>query len=352
MNNTTKQTQKSGDNSVNVQINHYGVSLSDTQKLVKQEVESHINIILKDNFIKLREEALACANNRANELTQMFFDKLLKMPHEIFTQVLERLKAPAVQMSILDAQKGYIKSGQRDKLEILSSLLKDKVTENSETLKTYLIDDALVVVPKLTKRHIDFLTTLLSIAISVNKVSNFESLKTIVLDKIISLCNNIQIGDNDLKYLSQLSCVEIKQMETRWELYKILLSNYQGLFAAGLEDKDLNWPLLNKIKPGIVMPCLNNPQKKQISALNDIVLEKQLSQCNLSVEERTQIQTYFNKTLSKNEIITKLKEIIPNIEDISSKLDKYNHIFLTPLGTLIALADYKEKFNEPVEWNF
>ena len=124
---TVKQNQKAGDNSVNVQINNHGLSLSETQQLVKQEVEYQVNTIMRDNFIKLQNDALACANTRANELTQMFFDKLLQLPQEIVPQVLERLKDPDMQMSIWEAQKGYIKSGNKDKLQRISLLLRDKI---------------------------------------------------------------------------------------------------------------------------------------------------------------------------------------------------------------------------------
>lgn len=352
MTDTIQQNQEAGNNSFNIQIANHGASLSETQQIVKREVEYQFNVILKDNFIKLREDALACANMRANELTQIFLDKVLQLPQTITTQVLERLKEPSIQMAILEAQKGYIKSGSKDKLERLSALLRDKIVEKPDTLKSYLIDEALVIIPKLTKTHIDFLTSLMYLSTSNNKVVNWDLFKKIVLNDITTLCQGIEICDNDISYLSQLKCLEKDSMKKRFDLYKLLEAHYKGLFAKGLEEKELNLEMLNKLKPSILMPCINDPQKYQINALNNQELEKKLMQYHLTPKHEEQIRQYFNKTLPIHEIQTKIRGMLPTIDSIANWIDQYNNIFLTPLGMLIAISNYKEKFDGNVLWNF
>lgn len=352
MTDTIKQDQKAGNNSINVQVNNHGLSLSETQQLVKQEVEYQVNTIMRDNFIKLQNDALACANTRANELTQMFFDKLLQLPQEIVPQVLERLKDPDMQMSIWEAQKGYIKSGNKDKLQRISLLLRDKISEEADTLKSYLIDEALVVIPKLTKTHIDFLTCIMYLSTTNHKVVNWKSLKTIVLTNIVDLCRGIQICDNDISYLSQLKCLEQNPLQNRFDLYKILEIHYKGLFAKGLEEKELNLEMLNKIKPSILIRCINDPQKYQINALNEQVLKHELQKHHLSLNEEKQIKQYFDKTLPQHEIKAKIENMTPSINEIAAWLNQYSHIFLTPLGMLIAISNYREKFKENITWNF
>lgn len=352
MSNKTEQCQKSGEGSLNIQINQNGISLSDCQAVVKKEVEYQVNALLNDNFIKLREEALACANVRANELTQMFFDKLVKLPQEIMRQVLEKLRTPEVQISILEAQKGYIKSGKSEKLKLLSSLLKDRVTSNSETLKGILIDEAISLVPKLNQTHIDFLTCILFIDIQC-QVKNLLSFKTSVLDIIVLLFGKINISDNDISFLSQLKCLEKIQLNSRLDLYKILKNRYQGLFSVGFEEKDVNMEILNRIKPAVLITCLNDSNKLQLKFLNKEVLEEELKDKNISTEDLKAIKKYFdNSTLSENEIKTKINQLTPNFVNVVEGLKKYNHIYLTPLGILIGILNYKEQFKEDINWDF
>ena len=354
MSDIVKQNQKAGDNAINIQINGLslnGLSLSETQQIVKHEVEYRVNAILQDNFIKLREEALNCANNRANELTQMFFDKLLQLPQEVTRQVLERLKDPGIQMSILEAQKEYIKSGNKDKLQHISSLLRDKIVEKSNTLKSYLIDEALTVIPKLTKTHIDFLTCIITLESTDNRVVNWKELKKLC-NNIVSLRSGIQICDNDISYLSQLRCLEQNLLKKRLNLYEVLEVKYKGLFAKGLEEKEINLEMLNKIKPSILIRCINDPQKYQINALNEQTLEDELQKHHLSLNEKTQIKKYFNTTLPKQEIKTKIKNMLPSIDEAASWLEQYTNIILTPLGMLIAISNFKEKFGENIDWDF
>lgn len=274
---SVKQNQKAGDNSVNIQINNHGLSLSETQQLVKQEVEYQFNTIMKDNLIKLQNDALACANIRANELTQMFFDKLSQMPQEITTKVLERLKEPSIQMSIFEAQKGYIKSGISEKLNLLSSLLRDKIIGDHETLKNILIDEALEVVPKLNKAHIDFLTCMVYLSATDSDANSWESFTTSVLNFIVDLYQEIHVSSNDISFLSQLRCLEINQLQHRLDLYDLLKERYKGLFSAGLDGEKLNMEILNKIRPSILIPCLNNPTKFQLVFLNEEILEKKIA---------------------------------------------------------------------------
>ena len=352
MTNQTEQSQKSGNNSINIQIHNNGLSLSETQELVKKEVEEKVSNLLSDNLIRLREEALACANSRANEFAQIFFDKLTKLSQSVLNQVTNNLKNPSIQMSILEAQKGYIKNGTQDKLELLSSLLKDKVVESNNTLKNYLIDDAIVVVPKLTKEQIDFLTCIMIINTTTPKVTDFISFKNLVLDVLVSVTQNIKISDNDLSYLSQLGCLENNLFQARFGLYEYLVDRYKGLFAAGFDKTDLNSDILDKLPPKILIPCLNNTNKHQIGYLNEEVLGKELKKYNFSSDEIAMIKKYFNKVLSKEQIKIKIEELEPRMSDISTLLDRYEHIFITPLGILIAITNYREKFKKNISWDF
>lgn len=352
MTDTIKQDQKAGNNSINVQVNNHGLSLSETQQLVKQEVEYRINTILQDNLIKLQEEARVCANTRANELTQMFFDKLLKLPQEITEQVLDKLKTPSVQMSIFEAQKGYIKSGKTEKLELLSSLLRDKISTEHETLKNILIDEALEVIPKLNKAHIDFLTCMVYLSATDSKANNWQSFTTSILNFIVDLYQEIHISSNDISFLSQLRCLEINQIQNRLDLYDLLKEKYKGLFSAGLDEKNLNMEILNKIKPSVLMPCLNNSTKYQLRFLNEDILENELREEAISERELSIIKGYFNPTLSKDEIKEKIKKMNPKFDSVVAKLNKYNRVFLTPLGILIGISNYKERFKEDINWEF
>lgn len=352
MNDNVKQDQRAGDHCVNIQISNQGPSLSETQQMIKQEVEGKFHAILQDNFIKLREDALACANARSNELMTVFLDKLLQMPQTVTEQVLTRLKEPGIQMSILEAQKGYIKSGDADKLERISSLLKDKLIEKQDSLKSYLIDDALDVIPKLTKTHINFLTCLMYAGTVNDKVCDWDSLKTIVLDDIVGLHRGVEVDNNDLSYLSQLKCVERDSSRRRFNLYKLLENHYKGLFAAGLEEKELDLDLLNKIKPTILMPCINDSKKYQINALNENKLSEKLQKHFLTPKDEQQIKQYFRKILPQYEIQSKIRKLAPTIDSINLWLEQYNNLFLTPLGMLIAISNFKQKFEKNVIWNF
>lgn len=349
-----KQTQTSGDNSNNIQVNikNEGLSYTEIKEIIQTEVEKHGSALYADNFIKLREIALETAENRSKLFLNIFTKKLLELPEEILNKVEKKFKDPSFQSSIFEAQKGYIKSGNKEKLELLSNLLTDKAKENNETLKDFLLDEAIETAPKLTMQQINFLTLIMFINTENKAVINWKSFKEIILEKFFLFSNCLPIQNKDIQYLEQMGCIEENNLQSRFNLIGILYEKYKGLFAIGFTKEEFKFDI-NRISYWVpITHCINDLQKFQIGVLNDQILSSKLEKSSLTKEEQNTIKNFFNKTMQQKERENKLENILPGINEIFKKIEMYKSVFIKPLGTLFALTNYKQKIGENITWDF
>lgn len=214
-----KQDQKGGKESTNIQVgtvnNYQGLGYSDVKCICKD--------LFEENFIRLKNEAEETAKSRIEEFIQKLIDELIKNKVENLIE----LRNPDMQYVLYEAEKGYVRCGDRELLDILVNILVDRTKETEESLIRLNFNESLNIISKLTSEQRDILT--LSLIIRYSKDNNVINEQTLVdyLRRYIVPFSNIDIPKtSSLKYMSYLGCGNIligKKLE------EILIRRYKDI---------------------------------------------------------------------------------------------------------------------------
>ncbi|WP_400243877.1 LPO_1073/Vpar_1526 family protein [Niallia sp. JL1B1071] len=151
------QSIQTGDNSNNIQgkkvivnqTNHYEGFNYSTVKEVALD-------IYRSNFMQLSEEAADIAYRRVESLVTAYLDRLVKDSPEALKNTID----PDVQYAIFNAQKVHARLGDKDIANMLVELLVNRTKNNDYSTLRIVLNEAIEVIPKLTKKHINTLTFL------------------------------------------------------------------------------------------------------------------------------------------------------------------------------------------------
>lgn len=141
-------TQVAGDYNHNQVINI-------NKGLCVEEVNMLAKLFLKENFPILKEEAMEVARNNVD----LFLKELeIKIEQKINQIMVDALKSPDVQNSLNDAVIGAAKRGLAANVDILSSLVIERICSDSEDYISMVAAESIQVVSRLTREQIGFLT--------------------------------------------------------------------------------------------------------------------------------------------------------------------------------------------------
>ena len=150
----TDQSQKGGENSLNLQAAgniSYGLSFTESRRMFMDLWES--------NFPILRAEATATAKKRVEEYTDEFLKKLSEQKPD----AIKHFADPDLQTVLLESQKAYARSGNKDLGEILTDLMVERAANDKRDLYQIVLNESLAVAPKLTPAQWDTLSVIYGI---------------------------------------------------------------------------------------------------------------------------------------------------------------------------------------------
>lgn len=327
---SSKQDINAGDESLNVQaqtVNFLGLGYADTKAMLLD--------LLKENFPRLLEEAAAVATARAEEIIDKFMRKLAEESPRSFAN----LKDPGVQMAVLQVQREYARSGDADIGDLLVDMLVDRAGQTGRTLRQLVLDGALNAVPSITRSGIDCLTVIWFFKNTQTPAGNVPQFYEILRQQVIPFTSDLVASNGELRHLEYAGCVSIGISEI--PLMRTVLMNYQGIFNKGFERTEAGVEEL--INTGMLMPCLRDPRKLQINALNDAALTTLIGDRNLGDKE-ADIRRLFNTgSMGIAEIEADIRHNIPAMGTVidlwaSSSMKNAN---LTSVGIAIAHANWR-----------
>jgi hypothetical protein len=168
MMNKLYQNQNSGDNSTNVQAQCVyigGVSYADVKEIASDT--------FNDNFIKLKREVAIIAQERAQEINDKFIDELMSRHPESLNQFAN----PALLDALFTVQKQYAISGDKDLGDLLVDILVDRVAAPKRNMLQIILDESLLIAPKLTLEQLDSLTLIFVLTkSSFSNIKNYQEL--------------------------------------------------------------------------------------------------------------------------------------------------------------------------------
>jgi len=191
--------QKAGNSSTNLQVVNFGISYTDAQEIALN--------VFKDNFLKLSKEAENTAVKRIEELVNDFLNNL----YETNKELINKLQEPAVQYSLYNVQREYAKTGDKE-LKVQSLyLLVERLNSEERSLTQIVLDEAIEILPKLSKKQLN----LISLLLITQPLFHYGCPP---LDKLKKLCsclpNSVYHLHSTFDYLQSLGCLLSVEVET------------------------------------------------------------------------------------------------------------------------------------------
>lgn len=339
---SNKQNQQSGDYSTNIQAQNItinGVTVSEARQIALDVFES--------NFYRLKGEALIVVQERAEKMIDLYLDRLLKInPNAINTS-----KDPGMQYAIYTAQKEYARTGDDNVAELLVDILVDRTTQNERTLKQIVLDESLLIVPKLTLEQFDILSIVYLLKYTRNHaVTNPDMLFAYIVKYISPFIPCLTKERSCYQHLEYTGCASVSISSNKIE--NLLRETYKGLFCKGFtKDKFDSILDSSQVRSKLLIPCFHNNELWQFIATHDDKLEKFALDAGVTPEDVKRLKTLFNSNLmSEIEVKLYLTDLHPGMGKLFDFWDNslMKHMSLTSVGIAIAIANIRKKIGDKI----
>lgn len=228
------KTQEGGDNSTNYQaetINHYGLTYGEVKEIVIDTI--------RQNLQSLSESASSIVINRA---VHFIDDYITNNPKLREGKLVDKFERPIVQKILFDSQKQYGLEGDEELRENLYIVL-DRLLENDEiSYTTRLLEDAVNILPKLSKNHLVYLATIYILQDHPNmNLGSKEDLYLFFNHAASRLPLSINLSELDINHSIYCGCIYTPTvMGGADELAEIIYKRYSRLFIKS--DYDNTYP--------------------------------------------------------------------------------------------------------------
>ncbi|RZK39391.1 MAG: hypothetical protein EOO61_07210, partial [Hymenobacter sp.] len=190
-------------------IHFHGLTYADTKQIALD--------LWRDNALQFSREAAQIAKDRVDE----FLDSLLEQLGKKNTELFNSLRDPSMQIAVFDAQKQFAKYADRYTADILIEFLVQKANGPTRSWNAIMIDEALTVVPRLTKSMMDTLTILFISNQLLKVIKNFEQWSEIIVTVIPKIIEFSAYEAEQHSYLKYIGCVEgLAEKENKRTLFE------------------------------------------------------------------------------------------------------------------------------------
>ena len=334
----TKQKQTSGENSTSYQagrdINNYGMTYTEAKEI--------ITTLFKENFLKLSEEAYEVVIERASVFVENFLKELLSRNEEGIAQA----KNPSFQSIFYNAQKFYACSGDEEMRDLLINMLVERTKHENRDFEQIVLDEAIITIPKLTDQQIATLSvSFLLVKSRFLGVKNIDAFIETIEKHFKPFINKLTKNPNCYLHLAYASCGDLA--EGKYNIYRLMINSYKGLFSNGFSTKELEEIAVDieQVRE-IVGECMNDSEKIQLAQINDEVTKEIATKNDISLEIVNKLIKLNNQYLMKARemkiFLESKSEHMKNLNDIWDNSDLC-HFRLTSVGMAIAHANIKKE---------
>lgn len=321
------------------------VIVTNTTGLTLMEARQVAIDVFNANFIRLADEAASIASERADALREKFFERLSRENPE----GLQQAKDPGFQHAFYTAQKEQARTGDVDLGDLLVDLLVDRTKHSERDIRQIVLDESLNTAPKLTDGQIAALSSIFLLRYTRNHgLLNHKALGEYFDKYVEPLASKLATSTASFQHLEFTGCGAIGAFHFLPE--QNFEKNYQGLFLKGFDPQEINDRGISiGLDRRVFLPCLNDPAKLQVSALNEEVLDSHLASLSIPGEDITKIKELFNTNkMSHEEIRAKCVELRPFMEAVFDAWSNssMNSFTLTSVGIAIGHANVKRIIGE------
>lgn len=216
--------------------------------------------IFMENFPKLQALARDTAEQRATELCNELFEKLKEKEVIDFTPFTE----PDVQYILYEAQKNYVRFGEKESMNILTELVANRIQNNQLGHFKRITDSAIVVAGELSSAQLDCLSVLFILTeVHIKSILTVEELK--VLLNYVSKIFDLEHVDfrKELSYLNFKGCLQLRLPDIakiQAETYHLDLKEVQGIIPHEMQQFTSDYGLS---EVGLLLGLINAEQKSK-----------------------------------------------------------------------------------------
>ncbi|MBN1545520.1 MAG: hypothetical protein JW902_02555 [Syntrophaceae bacterium] len=340
------QKQEAGDGSTNLQGNsiviHQGISYADAKEIALD--------VYKANYLILSEDAAKLAVTRAEELTDNFLNELKSRNEE----AIDTMSDPGMLMALYSAQKEYARTGDADLQKLLVDILVERASARSRDIKQIVLDESLVIAPKLTPEQYDVLTlSWMLTKTKVNTIGNLETFENCLDKYILPFVGTLTDSSSCYEHLQYLGCGDIVQLG-RWGKIEVLFRDrYPGVFCKGLKEEDIQKEFedLSSLR-GMIVPCLHDKSTFQVAAMDVNFIEQEVDKRGVDKMFLPKLKKAFEKSrMNENEVREYILNIRPSLKILFEIWEKtpLQRLTLTTVGYAIAQANFRRRTGEQVD---
>lgn len=334
--------QEGGNESTNFQIGGnvtIGVTYNEARQIALD--------IFKSNFYEFSEKAAKKALERAEEITEKFVKKFLTEIPEL----ISKLEEPSVQSSMFNVQKEYAKTGDKELEKNLLDILIERIRSDERSLKQIVLDEAILLIPKLTTDQINVLTLIFSLIVLNNTdVNNIPSLLNFIDKRLVEFYPE---DINSYSFFTHLQftgcCTILPEGGTYKPIEEVFRERYKGIFSKGFSETQFETDIGDKTSnyPSLLRECLRNPNALQFNALTSSYFNEIISHYNPDLQLKLK-GLFESNVMSANEIKEWLISTNKRMEGLLKawKESALKSITLTSVGNVIALINYKKHTGE------
>lgn len=225
--NQTNNTQNVG-----AQTNNYGITV--------EEVRSIVSDAFKAEAYKFLDHAGDIATARAQKLC----DAVLARLESENPAALNQARDPDFRYALLTAQKAFARNDDQDTGALLVELLVERTREEGQNLAQVVLNEALDIVPRLTKAQIAALTIAFITRRTLNfHVQNFPAFLEIMDQQVAPYVQNAKLSEAAFSHMAFTGCGQLLQWSGT-TLAEVFLQKYPGIWQAGFTPND---PALEKL---------------------------------------------------------------------------------------------------------
>lgn len=322
---------------VSLSVTHVGLTIHEAKEL--------FNDLFDLNFYKLQGKAQATAQERNNEVTEKFLQKL----QDEYPAGLQQSENPDFQDALFTVQKEYAKAGDKDLGDILVDLLVDRSKQETRNILQIVLNESLHAAPKLTNSQLAILSIIFCLRhVQARKIGNHQQLHEWLSKYIQSLANNIIASKSCFQHIVFTGCGSVSMGQITLE--EIFQQVYPGLFNNGFEVTRIDELAMSEDDRKIYfVNCINDPIKFQVNAMNMETLEGYFTAHAVTTENHTRIIELFNAgRMNVAEIKAKVVEFSPFMEPIfvSWSASEMKNFELSSVGIAIGHANIKRLAGE------
>lgn len=339
--------QDAGDNSTNYQagnnnnIVNIGLSYGEVKEVVLDT--------FKANFYQLSEKAAQIVLERVEHITDSVLEKLYReKPH-----LIEKLQEPSVQSSLINAQKEHAKAGDVDLETMLTDLLIERIDSDERSLKQIVLDEAVLVVAKLSNTHINVLTLLYNITSVYYNATQLGDYYR-YLDHLLLFYIPNTLNEKTFKHLQFTGCCLVHTEGRSYRIFTdVVIERYRGLLSKGFSNEEfvayigMSLELCQILQPRLIMICPRDNSKLQYSAMNDAVFYSLIGVFEPDIQLKLQ-NHFISTTMNPEEIKQDALSYNPNLSSLINDWDNSSirGFLLTSVGGVIAVKNYNKTKNE------